>query len=213
MAVLDYPGLDRVEDEGTKDALRLMWDEIRTLDEREEVSDGVSTSELDTIKAALQQGGSHQIDVGGLGGLLQGTQKGPTRRFGSWMKTTGTAGAGYYDFDRELIVQPAGAFRMMINNTAMRFTFAGTYLVIAQIGSRGHASGVHIRMWYQDSGGGSYRASIDDDTVAAVAWSGVLVDIMKVQAGDYIRFHNFYASTRRGATSSRITALYVIGLD
>ncbi len=213
MAILQYPGLDQVEDEGTKSALRLLWDEIRTLDDREEVSEGLTTTELDQVQEALQWKGSHQLDVAGLLGKLQGIQKSMTRVHGIWSKTAITAGTGAYDWDTSLLESVPGAFKRTNGNTELRFMVAGTYLIIARLYADGHASGVRFHGFFNAPVTGALHHSWWDpsSTNVAVVYSGILLDIFRVVPGDYYTVSSVY-SNRAGYAGGSFTALYAIRL-
>ncbi len=213
MAILQYPGLDQVENEGTKAALRLIWDEIRSLDDREEVSEGLTATELDQIQTALQLGGSNQLNVSGLLGKLQGIQKSMTSVHGHWTKTTNSAGAGAFDWDTPLLESVPGAFRRTNSNTELRFMVAGTYLIVARLWMRGHASGARIREFVNvPVTGAPYIEWGNDNATNVGAWyTGEIVDMLRVVPGDYVLFASTFA-TRGGWAGIPYVSLYAVRL-
>ncbi len=212
MAILQYPGLDQVEGEGTKDALRLIWDQLRELDDRAEVTEGLTTAELEQVQTDLQWKGAHQLNVKGLVGKLQGDQKAAPRIHGHWVQTTVEAGAGLFVWDTMLLDSVPGTFKRTGSNTELRFAVAGTYLIHARLLSGGHASGVvyneylnsatiHRILW-------AHSAAMD----VAKIYTGEIFDIIQVAPGDYISFRSSYA-TRYGNPTGQWSSLYVIRLQ
>ncbi len=234
MTVMEYPGLDQVENEGTKSALRLVWDEIRTLDEREEarvvVEDaGISDKDLSTIQAALQQGGSNQLDVGGLAGLLQGMQKAKTIQFGLWAQSANTPGVGPWTvvWDREVLVSARELFRIVdvfdtsggganVPMGALRFMASGTYLIHVQVRCQGAGNGVALLCYYNKA---------THINLANVNWAIIsagdpntdtthtlsLTQIRKIKAGDFVAFTT-RTSYSRGDAELLDTVLWAIRL-
>lgn len=213
MPVMDYPGLDQVEDEGTKTALRLMWDEIRTLDDREEVADGVSTAELDTIKVALQQGGSHQLNVSGLLGGLQTAQKTRTRQHAGWTKTVVQAGAGDYAWDKELFNTAPEIYQLSSSREQLWIRASGTYLFIARLSTLGHANGIGLRLFlnFPNAVATDVHSLVANDAyTTADNYTAQITDVFQLPAGTYLRYNSRYE--RRTGNAFGASNLYVLRL-
>ncbi len=213
MAILQYPGLDQVENEGTKAALRLIWDEIRSLDDREEVSEGLTATELDQVQTALQLGGSNQLSVNGLLGKLQGVQTSKVQQHAMWRSTVTTAGAGYFVFNSESFNTAPGMFRWNAARTNLHFLVSGTYLVLMYFIVYGHASGVSVSTLINSTvAGTNYVVNIcrdDSSTNPAVLYSGNNIDLVQLQAGDYMTWHSLHGTRFgwAGGTQLRVIRL------
>jgi len=214
MAILAYPGLDQVPDEGTKSALRLIWEQLRTLDEREEVTEGLTDTELTQVQSALQTGGDAPLDVGGLTGLLQGGQKSPTRQYGGWTNVTTVASAGIYTWTHEILNTASHVFRLAAAGSSVWIREGGTYLSIARLTTKGHASGVQFQFFIDEPGSVAtdvHSLAVNtDDTDTAKFYTGELIDVIRVKAGTYLRYGTRYG--HRVGDAFKATTVYLIRL-
>ena len=210
MAILQYPGLDQVEGEGTKDALRLIWDQLRELDERAEVTDGLSAAELAQARTYLQKGGDGSLDVSGLSGVLRSIQTSRTQQYGMWRMLDTEVGAGFFSFPHTVYNSAPGLWRWTGSNEELRFNVAGVYLVIARLAIFGHASGVLV--WgYKNSRAAlvsvtSFYRNDASQTVADV-YTGILIDIVVAVPGDYMVWESFFGDRSGGSVGSSVIVI------
>lgn len=184
--------IELIQDVATREAMRALALRVQELEEAE-----AATTDLAAIQTALQRGGSNQLDVTGLVGILAQAQR-PAVGYAHYVQTATQSGAGLYVWDKEVRNTIPRSVRRNASQQQFDFKDDGFYVCIANVDSGG--AGV---CWIAVNGVG-----IGLHTLAAAGWCSV-TGAGIIKAGSRLDVRNT-AGDRISVLEA--TALYIIRL-
>lgn len=185
--------IELIQDVSTREAVRALALRVQELEAAE-----AATTDLAAIRAALQRGGSNQLNVTGLVGILAQAQKAQIG-VALWQQVGNETGAGNFVWDRELINTVPAVFQRRGSNTEIGVQREVLVLAVAHLRTTATAASAIL---------------VNDATLArgVLSLTAPMAAVGLVRAGDRIYCTNS-SGDRVGATgATSITYLALIAI-